>query len=332
MLPASGRGKKGVVQRLKKTPRRKPNEERIAIIDLGTNSVRFDVYQRSDQTLLRLHREKRMIRLGEGVFHSGRINPRAVQRCLRAFKSFQYVMRSLHVDVVRAFGTSALRSAKNAPAVLKTLLKETGINVQVISGAREGALIANGIFAHLRPPRKPLALVDIGGGSVEISLCMGSRVYAQKSMKLGAARMQQMFFDGRDNVLQEGSRFPELALRQHIRSQLRRLAVRRPCAFVIGSSGTIRSLDKMLQKLNPRAKPASRTELSALVAEMRLMNRSQLLRIPGMEPKRVDLILAGAIVFEEILYFLGAKRFYSTQFALRDGILSECLNLRKSNV
>jgi exopolyphosphatase / guanosine-5'-triphosphate,3'-diphosphate pyrophosphatase len=81
--------------------------------------------------------------------------------------------------------------------------------------------------------------------------------------------------------------------------------------------------------MNRKSQPFGRSDLVPLVANMRFMNREEILKIPGMEPKRADLILAGALVFEEILFFLGAKKFYVTQFALRDGILDEFLSETK---
>jgi len=304
--------------------------ERIAIIDLGTNSVRFDVYHKTDFQVLRIHREKRMIRLGDRVFRTERITSPATARAIRTFKDFRKVVDRLGVTKIRAFGTSALRSAKNAKAFIAKVEKESGIRITTISGSKEGDLIARGIFAHVRPPHKKLALVDIGGGSTEISICRGQKVFKQVSLKLGAARMRQMFLEDRPAFGLKGAGLsPELALRQHVRKTLTPLArsgENSPCEFVIGSSGTIRSLAKILKKMNRKDQPCHRQDLVGLAAEMRMMTKRQIAKIPGLEPKRIDMILAGAIVFEEILFALGAKKFYATQYALRDGILAETLS------
>lgn len=306
--------------------------ERIAIIDLGTNSVRFDVYHRTEFQVLRIHREKQMIRLGDKVFRTGLITTAAMRRCVSTFVGFRNVIDRLGVTKVRAFGTSALRSARNAQKLVKMIEHQTGIQVKTISGSLEGELIAKGIFAHVNPPKRKLALVDIGGGSAEISICFGKRIIAQKSFKLGAARMRQMFLE--KDIFDSNGRgiAPELALRDHIRKTLRPLKKHlktEPCQFVLGSSGTVRSLTKVLKKTNRKEQPAMRSDLAGLIAEIRFLNRAQITRLPGMEPKRVDLIVAGGIVFEEILYFLGAHKFYATQYALRDGILADTLAERR---
>lgn len=305
-----------------------PVGERIAIIDLGTNSVRFDVYHRTEFQVIRIHREKQMIRLGDQVFRTGLITKPAMLRTVKTFVGFSHIIESLGVTKVRAFGTSALRTARNAKKLVKLIEDRSGISVKTISGSREGLLIAEGIFAHVNPPKKKLALVDIGGGSAEVSICIGKKVLSQISFKLGAARLRQMFLD-RPAYEVSGTRLaPELALRQHIRKTLKPLTKflkSEPCHFVIGSSGTVRSLVKILKKMNKKGQPASRSDLSGLVGDLRFLSKTQIAKIPGMEPKRVDLILAGAIVFEEILYFLGAQKFYATPFALRDGILAATL-------
>jgi exopolyphosphatase / guanosine-5'-triphosphate,3'-diphosphate pyrophosphatase len=172
-----------------------PQGERIAVIDLGTNSVRFDVYQRTEVRVVRIHREKRMIRLGEKVFETGRLTKAAMRRGLDAFEDFKAIMEGLGVTRVRAFGTSALRSAKNAKQFVRMVKEKTGISIITISGQREGQLISRGIFAHLNPPARKLALVDIGGGSTEISICVGKTVIRHVSLKLGASRIQQMFLE-----------------------------------------------------------------------------------------------------------------------------------------
>lgn len=337
MLFATGRIKKRASMKkasmkkvsLKKASlKRSPQGERIAIIDLGTNSVRFDVYHRTELQVLRIHREKRMIRLGDSVFKTGRMTRPAMKRAMDAFLDFKNVMDQLGVQKVKAFGTSTLRTAKNAKSFVKEIEKKTGILLQTISGSKEGLLIAKGIFSHINPPNKRFALVDIGGGSTEISICRGKKILKHVSLDLGASRLQQNFLSLGSYHLVAGQKSPELEMRQHIRKTLNVLKThikKDPIQFIVGSSGTIRNLSRILKKKNKLAQPCLRGDLTCLVADMRMMTKSELTKVPGMEPKRIDLILAGSIVLEEILYFLGAKKFYATQFALRDGILMEAL-------
>src|SRR5437868_3134941 len=107
---------------------------RVAIIDLGTNSVRFDVHSLADSGNAKLlHREKLMIRLGQGVFLKGKMDPDAIERTVEAMEHFRQIATGLRVRKVVAFGTSALREANDASALVESVKKRTGIEIKVIS-------------------------------------------------------------------------------------------------------------------------------------------------------------------------------------------------------
>jgi exopolyphosphatase/guanosine-5'-triphosphate,3'-diphosphate pyrophosphatase len=270
-----------------------------------------------------------MIRLGDGVFKTGKLSPEGMKRTLNAFVKFKRQMRLLRVDRVVAFGTSALRTAKNAKAFVQNIEEKTGIAVRVISGREEALLIAKGIQANIEVPRGTYALVDIGGGSTEISLCSGKRMLSSYSHQLGANRLQQVYFKTIPPVFKRGELHPVLALRQELKNELFGLsqkAAGSSVKTVIGSSGTIRTISKILKKLGHSGQPIFRSDLSGLISEIQSMTREQLRRLPGLEPKRIDLILSGAILLEEIMFSLGADQIYVTDYALRDGILVQELN------
>lgn len=299
---------------------------RLAVIDLGTNSVRLDVYRLTDKGVFRTYRGKAMIRLGDGVYKTGKLTAQGMHRTIQAFFAFKKLLSQLHVDRVVAFGTSALRTAKNTDVFLRKIYLRTGIRVQVISGREEAELIARGIMANLKPPKGYYALVDIGGGSTEVSLCLGYRVLQSHSFRLGGNRLQQLFLKESPPKFKKGKLHPILALRQHIRNELdplQKIRQRYPVKMVIGSSGTIRALGKILKKMGCSGQPIYRSDVAALMSEMQVMSRDEIKKIPGLEPKRTDLILPGAILFEEILYALGAERAIVSDYALRDGILEK---------
>lgn len=266
-----------------------------------------------------------MVRLGQGVFTQARLDPAAVGRTLEAFKSFREAMDQFHVKKVIAFGTSALREASDGEILLKRIQEATGIQVRVISGQEEARLIAKGVLAgeKKRFPSSRVALVDIGGGSTEITYCEKRLILQSESFPLGTARLQQVFLQSR----KQGDPEPIRNLRRHIRSTLLPKLIADDwgkAPLILGSSGTIRTLGKILRKNSKGSgEQFSRTRLSQLVERMIDLNTLELLEIPGMEPKRVDMILAGAILFEECLQAVGAKNFRVTEFSLRDGIIEE---------
>lgn len=304
---------------------------RIAIIDLGTNSVRFDVHQLGPGRRVRqLHREKLMIRLGQGVFLEGKLDRDAISRTTQAFLSFQRTAADLKADKIIAFGTSALREASDGERLLNLIRKKTGIDVRVISGIEEAKLIAEGVLANETVIPGKFALIDIGGGSTEISVCRGKEVLHSASFPLGTARLQQIFLKSsppRAATKKELS--PIDQLRRYIKSTVlpQMIAEEWPKVDkIFGSSGTIRAIGRILKKTNG-SKAMDFKELQRLNTRIATMTTTQLLGIAGLESKRVDMILAGAILLEECMLAFRAKRAFTTDFSLRDGILQEEIQL-----
>jgi exopolyphosphatase/guanosine-5'-triphosphate,3'-diphosphate pyrophosphatase len=308
---------------------------RLAIIDLGTNSVRFDIHQVNPQGKHReLHREKLMVRLGQGLFTQGTLATSAIERTLEAFKSFQQSIQRYHASHVVAFGTSALRDATDGETLLRKIEDSTGIQIRVISGQEEARLIAQGILANEKPKKLPkqgrTAFIDIGGGSTEITVVERKSPIHSDSFALGTARLQQLFLQKRKSHDSD----PISKLRLHIRSTLLPKLIGEEWGksrLVVGSSGTIRTLHRMARKQSrQRSERVSLSALSQLVQRMSNMDTLEILEIPGMDPKRIDMILGGAILFEECMKALGAKEFQTTEYTLRDGILVEELNVLKT--
>src|SRR6185437_4708301 len=274
---------------------------RVAIIDLGTNSVRFDVHQIGPgNRVTRLHREKLMVRLGQNLFVGGKLDAGAVRRTLQAFTSFNQTARDLQVTKIVAFGTSALREAADSDRLLNLIRSRTGIDVRVISGEEEARLIASGILSNEKVPAKErFALVDIGGGSTEICICRGHEVLFAESFALGTARLQQVFLKSSPPPQpKRGEMPPAEQLRRHIRSILlpKMISEEWPrVARVLGSSGTIRAICR-INKRTGGGKTVDAKDLKKLVKNMSAMTTTQLLGVPGMEARRVDMILAGAIL------------------------------------
>lgn len=299
---------------------------RLAIIDLGTNSVRLDIYRINKKKAIRVYRDKVMVRLGDGVFKSGKLSQASMKRTIDVFVGFKKHMINMRVNRIVAFGTSALRTASNSKDFLNLLKAKTGVQVRIISGAEEGRLIAQGIMENIDTPKGWYALVDIGGGSTEISICFKNKIKSCHSFKLGANRLQQMFFKTIPPVFKRGELHPVLALRQYLKTELislSRFCEKREIALMIGSSGTIRSVGKILKENGGSHDKLLRSEISALASELQLMTRDEIKSIKGLEAKRVDLILPGAILLDEILIALKTSQVKVTELALRDGILHQ---------
>lgn len=296
-----------------------PGEAVLSLVDLGTNSLRLDIVALKGRSWRRLHREKRMVRLGDGLFETGRLNPEAVDRVEDALAEFSQLHRALGGRKIAAVATAAMREAPEAAALVDRWKEAFGIPFKVISGAEEAALIAKGVLAVEKAPSGPFGLIDIGGGSTEVSLCQGTRVLESFSLPLGANRAQQDFLKGTPpspdglKALKEraAAAFKELS-KAHRWPALREL---------IGSGGTVRSIRRIAKASGAKEQPFTQHFLSDLRGRAELMNRLGLLHIPGMDEKRVDLFVAGCVILEEAALGLGAHRIRSTEASLRDGLL-----------
>lgn len=295
---------------------------RIGIIDLGTNSVRFDIHEWVKDGLLRcLYRKKVMVRLGQDVFKRSQLQPEAMKRTIEAIEDFCEVAERLRVVEIVGGATSAVRDAKNGRAFVQKLKAQCGVQLRIISGKEEARLIMKGIRSF-----EPLAVglfgfIDIGGGSTEVGVSDERATFYLESFAVGAARVSQML-----------SRQPPLASDLfEIRKWLRRQLGSRTgfkdwpkLEYLLGASGTIKALAKIM-RANGHGRKIDRKDLEALVAMMSRMTPAELKKVPGMEDRRLDLILPGAMVLEECMDFFGAKKVYRTKYALREGFLQEKL-------
>lgn len=294
---------------------------KIAIIDLGTNSVRFDVHQVGAGGAPKcIFSDKLMVRLGRDLFRDDTITPEAVARAVVPLKEYRRVIDQLQVDRVVAVGTAALRRAKNGNAVVATILRETGIQFKIISGVEEAQLIGLGVLSNERELPDTIALVDIGGGSTEVSIVAHGDIVLSKSFPVGAAQLQQVF-------LQSSPPTPEAieALRLHVRIQLEQEFSGTPLParlFLVGSSGSIRAVAGLRREQGEDTANFSLRYLSDVVTEMSPKNRGELLQIPGMEESRLDIVLAGSLLLEELMVFLRATDGRTTKFSLRHGLLA----------
>jgi exopolyphosphatase/guanosine-5'-triphosphate,3'-diphosphate pyrophosphatase len=306
---------------------------RIALIDLGTNSVRFDIHEILNGKAVRVYREKIMLRLGDTVFTEKKISSEAFERTIKAFSRFRETADRFAVEHALAVGTSAVRDANNAEELVNKVREQSGFELRVISGEEEATLIAHGVVQNEGDLGGSFALIDIGGGSTEISVCIDRRIERLASFHLGALRLHQLFLKTTPPAQSSNGPNPVQELRHHIRNELSSRIILEgwpPVKRLIGSSGTVRALAKIGDRVSKST--VERDFLKKLVIEMTPMNRDQLLNIPGIEPKRVDIILAGAILLEEILGIFQAEKISITEHSLRDGLLDTALEaIRKDS-
>jgi exopolyphosphatase/guanosine-5'-triphosphate,3'-diphosphate pyrophosphatase len=279
-----------------------------------------------------------MVRLGEQVFLQGKLSTEAMARTLSALKRFKSLARTFHITQLHAFGTSALRESANSWSFLRRIRNETQISVEILSGMEEARLIAKGVLSQEPSLKGPSVIVDVGGGSTELIFTRNRQVQTLFSFPLGSSRLHQMFIEAAYRSSAGFQRMPILIqeLKQFVFRVLdaHDLAshANRDLTFV-GTSGTVLTLAKLLSSDAPGSGARFTTpELKRLVKKLSVLTRPQLLAYPGLEPKRADLILAGALLLLCVAQTLKVKRLRSSPYSLRDGILLETVSvLKKKN-
>ena len=317
----------------------------FAAIDIGSNSCRLKIATVQGHRLKTLHEDREVTRLGESVFQTGVISPEAMAGTIRALKRFHKAVQLHVVDKVRVVATSAMRDARNADAFTEWVRSTTGWNVEVISGLEEGRLIHLGVVTHEVGARGRCLLIDLGGGSCEVTLSDAGRVKAMVSLPLGAVRLQQEFLRSDPPAKADVAR-----LQQFIDRELKRAGKKLGTprvGLVLATSGTAAALAEasvaMLSKPSTRRpgarKPGARKPGSkpvkpneAVTGAVRLladrlakMTNAEREAVPGIGPRRSEIIVGGAQVYASLLERMGLKGFRYSPLGLRDGMLAQML-------
>lgn len=300
----------------------------IAFIDLGTNSARLLLVKyAADGTSSTLSQQKEVIRLGEGEFETGRLQTEAMDRAIAVCSRFAEMAKANGANDIVAVATSATREASNRNVFLQRMRSEAGIELRVISGKEEARLIYLGVASGARIDQRQALFVDIGGGSTEIILGDQSEYAFIESLKLGAIRLTARFFKpGFDAPVSDGD---YRKLTNHIRAQMLRSVQalsRRSIDMVIGSSGTIQNLTditarRVLGRSPERDEEIATSDIRETVHILRSMPLAQRRKVPGLNPDRADIIVAGAAIIETLLNDLKLKGLRTSDRGLRDGML-----------
>ena len=309
-------------------------EEPLAAIDIGTNSIHLLIARPTGNNRFEvIEREKEVVRLGSGSGDMKRLAPDAIERGLDALRRFQQVAESRGAEV-HAVATSAVREAENRREFVRRAQDEAGVRVAVISGAEEARLIRLGALQAVPAYEQRHLLVDIGGGSTEFVIGEREQVLGARSLKLGAIRLTERF--GLDGAVKRRT-LDEC--RQFIRSYLApvtRMVETFGFEVAIGSSGTIVNLMQVSRA--QRGEGPLRQVSGAVLGDDGLREVVELLAscasvdersaIPGLEPKRADIVLGGALVLEQAFSLLNIREMVVSDFALREGVLLDALRRR----
>lgn len=311
---------------------------RIAAIDIGTNSLHMIVVRvRPDLSFEVIDREKEMVRLGAGGLDGRALTPEAMHAALQVMSKFRRLAESHRVDEIIAAATSATREAENGGEFLDAITQKTGIHPRVISGTEEARLIHLAAMYGVSIPGDAAVVVDIGGGSVEITRGTGLDVDTGRSFKLGVIRLTERFVKS-DPIEPRDERRMLKHINAEIGEYLDQIAA---AGFdrVIGTSGTILSLGAIVsvQQGRPSGAPQRNRRVSAkqlhrVRKELLALNLEKRLRVPGLEPRRADLAVAGAVLLDTIVRRLGAPELTLCDLSLREGLVLDYIARHRKQI
>ena len=311
---------------------------RLAAIDIGTNSVHMIVVRvRPDLSFEVIDREKEMVRLGAGGLDGRKLTPEAMHAALQVLSKFRRLAESHAVDEIIAAATSAVREAENGGEFLRAVTDQTSIRARVISGTEEARLIHVAAVYGVSVPTDVAVVVDIGGGSVEITRGRGAQIELGRSFKLGVIRLTERFvksdpLDPRD----------QRKLLKHIHAGLDDYLDEIAAAGydrVIGTSGTILSLGGVAAARDgtPLGAPLRSRRVSAkllrrLREDLVATDLEERLRVPGLEPRRADLAVAGVILLDAIVKRLNASDITLCDLSLREGLVLDYIARHRKEI
>jgi len=290
----------------------------FAAIDIGANSVRLKIARLARGRLKAVHEDREVTRLGASVFRTGLLEPEAMARTVKALERFRKAVQEQRAEVVRAVATSALRDARNRQAFVDWVRSATGWTVEVISGLEEGRLIHLGIMGQARWARARALLIDLGGGSCELTFSDAGHIREMHSLPLGAVRLTSEFLHHDPPKKRELAR-----MREYIRQEVRRVEARIRAAradSVLATSGTAAAL---AAAAGGASKAASRAQVARMAARLAEMNAERRQAVRGIGPRRAEIIVAGAAVFDELMHGYGLRAFRYSDLGLRDGLLAQ---------
>ena len=305
--------------------------EALAAIDIGTNSFHLVVVKLKDSDRFEiLAQEKEVVRLGSGSKDMKILKVDAMNRGIAALKRFRQIAEISQADI-RAVATSAVREAINKEDFLERAKQEAGIDVEVISGFEEARLIYLGVLQTLPIFERKILLVDIGGGSTEFLIGQAGTIIDANSLKLGAIRMTDRFFNDEPIEAKHVNK-----CRQHVKAYINPMARRvRLHGFetAVGSSGTVLSIAQMVQLLRKQEPTRSLSNFvfsrSELAEVIKILVKADTVKkrqkVEGLDPKRADIILGGAIILEQAFEEMKIEQMMVSGFALREGVILDAL-------
>lgn len=316
-------------------------EKAIGIIDLGSNSVRLLLVRvHADGSTTILNQVKHMVRLGEGGFTHNRLQEETMARTIAVLRGLAEMCTVYETTEIIAIATAAVRDAVNGPEFIRRVQEKTGIDFTVVSGREEARLIYLGVSSGLEHSKSLRLFIDIGGGSTELIVGDSQSYVNLDSLKLGCVRLTNLFFEDNKGPV---SAYTYAALQRYVRNEALH-SFQRIAGFeipeAVASSGTAQNLAEIAAALEQQdaartGKPSTASKhvlsydgLRRAVKELCSRTLEERKSVPGINPNRADVIIAGAAILQTIMEDQGFDSVRISNRNLQNGILVDYLSTR----
>ncbi len=302
-----------------------------AILDFGTNTFNLLIAERQERGFKILLSSKQPVKLGRGGIQVNRITPDAFERGFVAIHNHMETIRGYEVDEIRAFATSAIRNATNGEEFTEEVYRRFGFRTRIIPGDREAELIYKGVRQAIAFGEENAMILDIGGGSIEFIICNNRGIVWKQSFELGMARLLELF-NLSDPISSEEVRALENYFRQEL-APLREVVKKERPLTLIGASGSFDTFQalirhrKGLESDHYFGREILLKDYAKLHKVLVRSTREERLAMPGMEPVRVEMIVAATIFVSFVLRYCNISRLHHSEFALKEGVISELVGI-----
>ena len=306
--------------------------KRAAILDLGTNTFNLLIVDKDAASTFRILVNKRMpVKLGEGI-NSGEISPAAYKRGIDAIETYFSIIKEHKPDVIKAFGTSAFRTANNGSNFLAEIKAKTGVEIEIIPGEKEAELIYKGVKQSLHFKNEKFVILDIGGGSNELIIADMNKIYWKKSYPLGIARLIEKFQPS-DPLTPDEIKNIYAYLTEHLQDLLEQLKNHKIEIFV-GASGSFETFVTMLKQIEVTDWECTIQEISTeldinsyhiLHKKLEESTFEERKAMKGLEPMRIEMIVLASLFVKFILDNHNFKRLIQSNYSLKEGAVTELI-------
>jgi exopolyphosphatase/guanosine-5'-triphosphate,3'-diphosphate pyrophosphatase len=303
---------------------------KIAIIDMGTNTFHLMLTEVTSSKYEIFHKERVAVKIGEKGINKGQIKPDAWDRAITTLIDFKKKVDDRGITKIFATATSAIRNASNGEELSNEIEKQTGIEIEIISGEKEANLILLGVRKALHLGKEKNLIMDIGGGSIEFILANNEHTFWLKSFEIGGQRLVEKFHHHDPIISDEISN-----LHAYFKSELEDLSeqckLHKP-QTLIGCAGTFDTLSDIycatINKTNDQFQSEYPLPLDAftdIFEDLLKKSRNERLAIPGMIEMRVDMIVVACLLVDYIIQTMNIKNLRVSAYALKEGVLFDSI-------